>query len=149
MMRTGHERSTRRGAVIAEMAILTPLLLVILVAVIEFGWVFAVRQEIGNMTRDAARFATHRAVSEDYADYIEEVKDRLAEQLARYEIRRKQIAIQVPKGAAQLEDVPDEDRFVHVRVKVPYDKVTLVGAPIFGVGGGIGFTVTSTMRLLK
>ncbi len=96
-----HNRSTRRGAVMAEMAIVTPLLLTILVGVIEFGWVFAVRQELVAMTRDAARYATHRTLTEAYVE--DEVKLRLAEQLGRYNLSEDEvdeaITVEYPEGA--------------------------------------------------
>jgi Flp pilus assembly protein TadG len=47
--------SRRRGAAVVEMAIVTPLLIMMLLGVMEFGWVMMVRETLTNATREACR----------------------------------------------------------------------------------------------
>ena len=46
-----------RGAAIVEMAMVAPLLVLLLLGIVEFGWKFAETTEIRHAARDAARFA--------------------------------------------------------------------------------------------
>jgi len=49
------EKRNQRGAVLVEMAIVTPLLIVLLFGIFEFGMAFNVRLTVGNATQSAAR----------------------------------------------------------------------------------------------
>src|SRR5512137_1911949 len=65
-------RHKRRGAAVVEMAVVTPLLLLILFGIMEFGWVFMMEQTITNATREAARVgilqgATHTDIQNRFA----------------------------------------------------------------------------------
>jgi Flp pilus assembly protein TadG len=48
-------RTTDGGAAVVEMALLTPFLLLLLLGLIEFGWVFAQNLDIKHGAREAAR----------------------------------------------------------------------------------------------
>ena len=55
-MRTDR-RARRRGAMLAEAAIVFPILLMITLGAIKYGWLFLRAQEITNTARQAARLA--------------------------------------------------------------------------------------------
>lgn len=57
--------SSEKGASLVEMALVTPFLMLLLLGVIEFGWLFGQYNEIRHAARDGARFA---AVSEPDLD---------------------------------------------------------------------------------
>ena len=59
MHRTGHLRCRRRrAAAVVEMAVVTPLLLTLLFGIIEYGWVFMIKQTMTNAAREGCRVAT-------------------------------------------------------------------------------------------
>jgi len=49
--------SVRRATAAVEMAVVTPFLLTLLFGIIEFGWVFSVRQALVTAAREGARTA--------------------------------------------------------------------------------------------
>ena len=58
MMRFIHRRSREdRGAALVEMAVLTPLLVLLLVGIIEFGWLMSQNNDVRHGAREAARLA--------------------------------------------------------------------------------------------
>lgn len=50
-------RPSERGAAIIEMALVTPLLLLLLLGIVEFGYLFAQYNEIRHAAREGARYA--------------------------------------------------------------------------------------------
>ena len=56
-MRSTRKKKTRWAAVAVEMAVVTPLLLTLLFGMIEYGWVFTVRQALVTAAREGARTA--------------------------------------------------------------------------------------------
>jgi len=48
----------RRGAAVVEMAVVTPVLLLLLLGTIEFGWLFHVKQSMTTASRVGARTAS-------------------------------------------------------------------------------------------
>lgn len=56
-MRSTRKKTKRWAAVAVEMAIVTPLLLTLLFGMIEYGWVFTVRQALVTAAREGARTA--------------------------------------------------------------------------------------------
>lgn len=52
---TGHKE--RRGTASIEMALMLPLLIVLLMGLLEYGWLFSKAHQIANVTRNAARIA--------------------------------------------------------------------------------------------
>lgn len=53
----GRRSQRARGAAIVEFAVVLPLLLTILFGIIEYGWVFMVRQTLQTSAREGARIA--------------------------------------------------------------------------------------------
>lgn len=55
MMRHLHDRRSERGAALVEMALITPFLVLLLLGLIEFGWLFSQNLDIKHGAREAAR----------------------------------------------------------------------------------------------
>lgn len=55
----------RRAAAVVEFAVVLPLLLVLLLGIIEFSWVFMVRQTLINAAREGCRVAVLRTASDN------------------------------------------------------------------------------------
>lgn len=56
-MNTQNHRRDRKGAVTVEAAILFPMLLLLALGIIEYGWAFLKAHEISNAARNGARVA--------------------------------------------------------------------------------------------
>jgi Flp pilus assembly protein TadG len=54
-------RSGERGAALVEFAILTPLLLLLVIGIVEFGWLFAQFNAVRHSAREGARYAAVNA----------------------------------------------------------------------------------------
>ena len=105
-------RSQRaRGAAVVEFAVVLPLLLTILFGIIEYGWVFMVRQTLQTSAREGARIAILQTSEEPYtAAHI-----RIAE-------------VMKPTGLTTWTATVDPVGVVmEVKVIVPYDDVSLMG----------------------
>lgn len=66
MQRSGVEsRSTahERGATLVEFAFVAPLLLVLLIGIVDFGWFISQQQDVRHGAREAARLATVNTAS--------------------------------------------------------------------------------------
>jgi len=63
-------KDQKRAAVIVEMAVLTPLLILIFMGIIEFGWLFHVKSSLTTASRMGARTGTlpGMTMSEVYSD---------------------------------------------------------------------------------
>src|SRR6185436_6149059 len=59
----GRRRSARRGAAVVEMAVVTPLLLMMMFGIMEFGWMFMMKETLTNATREAARVMVLRGAT--------------------------------------------------------------------------------------
>ena len=57
-MKSWRKRSRRLGAAAVEMAVVTPVLITMLFGIIEYGWLFTVRQAIVSGAREGARTAS-------------------------------------------------------------------------------------------
>ncbi len=54
----GHRKRYRRGLALVEMALVLPLLLMLTLGAIEYGWMMLRAQELTNIVRHAARLAS-------------------------------------------------------------------------------------------
>ncbi len=119
----------RRGAAIVEFAVVLPLLLVLLFGIIDFGWIFMVRQTLTNAAREGCRVAVlQTATSEQVANRVRSVME--------------------PTGYAEgtdwtLTTSAIDAEVQWVQVSMPVDRCTLVG---FVVQGGYSLTGRSSMR---
>ncbi len=128
-----HPRSRKvghraRAAAIVEFAVVLPLLLTILFGIIEYGWVFMIRQTLQNAAREGCRLMVLQTSTEPYTN----VYDRVA-------------AVMQPTGitgyqATLNHNVCEET----VSVSVPYADISLLGG-FFGTEN-YDLTGSCTMR---
>lgn len=106
------ERSFRaRAAAIVEFAVVLPLLLMILMGIIEYGYVFMNQQILTNAAREGCRVAVLQTTDEPYDDVTNRVGEILdSAGLSGYTITMTHV-------------MPTET----VTVSVPYDNVSLLG----------------------
>lgn len=108
-------RKTRRhgrwAAAAVEMALVTPFLLLMLFGIIEYGWIFTVRQSLVTAAREGARTAALPGSQEsDVAERLEQFLTPLGITTYSYTL---------------TSDSETEVETVHVMV--PYSDVTLLG----------------------
>ena len=122
-----------------EMAVVTPLLLMILLGTIEFGYVFMTVQTITNAAREGCRTGTLPGATD--ADILARVTQAMAP-----------IGLQVTSGTMTITHATTQNPVVTVRIQVPYDKVTLLGvlpsslfSGWFNAGGGGGENIGTKM----
>lgn len=108
-----HRGKRRRwAAATVEMAVVMPLLLTILFGIIEYGWVFSVKQALVTAARDGARTAALPGST------TTEIQQRVADILRPMGVTTYNL--QITRATAQN---PTET----VRITVPYAHVSLVG----------------------
>jgi len=106
--------SMRRGAAVVEMAVVTPLLLMITFGIIEFGWVFMVQETLTNAAREAARVA----VLQDSTDT--DIQTRFAQAI-------EPTGLTVTTGMLTITHSTATNPVETVSVKVPYSRISLLG----------------------
>ncbi len=127
-----HSKGKKRrwGGATVEMAVVTPLLLTMLLGIIEYGWVFSVRQALTTAAREGARTAALPGSTE------EDIEGRVAAFLA-------------PMGldtyTVQITRSTPFDPTETVHLTVPYADVTLVG----GFFGSTDFNLGATCSMRK
>lgn len=103
--------SRARGGAIVEFAVVLPVLITILFGIIEYGWVFMVRQTLQHAAREGCRLAVLQTSVEPYANVTARVDETLrAANLSGYQIML-------------THNFPIET----VRISIPYNQVSLVG----------------------
>ncbi|MHC4065297.1 MAG: TadE/TadG family type IV pilus assembly protein [Planctomycetota bacterium] len=124
--------SRTRAAAIVEFAVVSPLLLVILFGIIEYGYVFMVQQTLTNAAREGCRVAVLQTTTEPYT----EVVSRVAEVMG----PTGQTTYTVTMTHANPPTVTTEA----VTVSIPFEDVSLVGS-FFGQRNG-DLSGTCSMR---
>ena len=119
-----------RGTAVVELAVVLPLLLTIVFGIIEFGWVFMVRETLTNASREGCRVAVLQGSSE------QDVRDQVAASmnpagLSGYTV---EITRSTPGNANET-----------VRILIPYADVSLLG----GYFGPTNFNLGSTTVMRK
>ena len=71
-------RPRARAAAIVEFAVVSPLLLTILFGIIEYGYVFMVRQTLTNAAREASRVAVLQTTVAPYTEVTTRVDEIMA-----------------------------------------------------------------------
>jgi len=100
-----------RGAAIVEFAVVLPLLMTILLGIIEYGWVFMVRQTLQNAAREGSRLVVLQTSVAPYTNVLNRVAAVMAPtRLSTYDTELTR-------------DGCDET----VTVTVPYNDVSLMG----------------------
>lgn len=109
------DRSFRaRAAAVVEFAVVLPLLLTILFGIIEYGWVFMVRQTLQMAAREGCRLAVLQTSVDPYANVIARVDQVMAPTgLGTYTITMTHASAANPVES--------------VEISVPYDDVSLMG----------------------
>lgn len=124
----GTAKQRRRGGAIVEFAVILPLLLTILFGIIEFGYVFMVRQSLQHAAREGCRLASLQTSQAPYTNVVARVNEIMS-------------AAKVPILPPTITQGPCEETVV---VTVPYDDVSLFGT--FLGFGGYNLTGQCTMR---
>ena len=120
----------RRGAAIVEFAVVLPLLLTLLFGIIDFGWVFLVRQTLTNAAREGARVAVLRTST------VDDVGTR---------VRQVMAPLGYAEGAQWNYTAAAIDADVQqITVTIGIDDISLTGG--FILGGGYDITGTCSMR---
>ncbi len=123
-------KKKRRGAAIVEFAVVLPLLLALLFGIIDFGWVFMVRQTLTNAAREGVRVAILTTATE--ADVLARVR-----------------AVMAPTGYVEnvdwtVETSPLADEVQWVQLSMPVERATITGG--FILTGGYDLGGRSSMR---
>jgi len=104
----------RRGAAVVEFAVVLPLLLTVLFGIIEYGWVFMVRQTLQTAAREGCRLAVLQTSVSPYTNVLERVSNVMA-----------------PTGltgyAVTMSHATASNPVETVTVTVPYNDVSLMG----------------------
>lgn len=108
------ENLRARAAAVVEFAVVLPLLLTILFGIIEYGWVFMVRQTLQTAAREGARIAVLQTSVDPYDNVIARVARVMAPTgLSTYSIK--------------MEHADALDPVETVQVSIPYNDVSLMG----------------------
>ena len=120
-----------KGAAVVELAVVLPLLLTIVFGIIEFGWVFMVRETLVNASREGCRVAVLQGSTQQ--DIMDRVADSMAGAgLSGYSV---QITTSTPSNPTET-----------VKVLIPYGEVSLLGGYFFGGSTDFNLTATTIMR---
>ncbi len=118
-----------RAAAAVEMALVTPLLLTMLFGIIEYGWVFTVRQGLVTAAREGARTAALPGSTDD------EIRARVNQYLS---------PLGLTTHTIELTHATDDSPVETVHVAIPYSDVTLIGSYFGSTDYNLG--ATSSMR---
>ena len=103
-----------RGAAVVEFAVVLPLLLTILFGIMEYGWVFMVRQTLQTAAREGTRVAILQTSTSPYTSVLTRVAD-----------------VMEPTGltgySVSMTHATVADPVETITVTVPYSEVSLMG----------------------
>lgn len=112
--RSRRDSPRARGAAVVEFAVVLPLLLTILFGIIEYGWVFMVRQTLQTAAREGARVAVLQTSVEPYSTVMARINQVMQPTgLETYTINLTHATV-----AAPVETVV---------ISIPYNDVSLLG----------------------
>jgi Flp pilus assembly protein TadG len=120
----------RRAAVAVEMAIVTPLLLTLVFGIIEYGWVFTIRQALVHAAREGARMACLPGSTDT------DIQNRVAQYMQPLGLTTYHVQLTHSTTA-------DPTETVHVTIR--YSDVTLIGAYF----GSTNYDLGSTCSMRK
>jgi len=106
------------GTAVIEAAIIFPLLLLLTLGVIEYGWLFLKAQQITNTARQAARIA----VRPDATD---------AEILTAVENMMNSAGLPTYNVTITSDEIPDRRPAITVQIEVQCADIILIDAPLF------------------
>jgi Flp pilus assembly protein TadG len=103
-----------RGAAVVEFAVVLPLLLTILFGIIEYGWVFMVRQTLQTAAREGCRIAVLQTTTAPYTNVL----DRIAQVMEPTGLSTYSVTMTHATATNPIETVV---------VEIPYGDVSLLG----------------------
>jgi Flp pilus assembly protein TadG len=107
-------RIRRRAAAVVEFAVVLPLLLTILFGIIEYGWVFMVRQTLLNGAREGCRVAVLQTTTAPYTQVTAAVSNVMTPaHISGYSVTMTHATVAAPTET--------------VTVSIPYNQVSLLG----------------------
>ncbi len=119
-----------RGAAAVELAVVLPLLLTLVFGIIEFGWVFMVRETLTNSSREGCRVAVLQGSTE------QDIQERVDASMGPTGLTT--YTVQISRSSP---GDPDEK----VQVLIPYADVSLLG----GFFGPTDFNLGATTVMRK
>jgi Flp pilus assembly protein TadG len=111
---TNKRKTRRRAAAVVEFAVVLPLLLTILFGIIEYGWMFMVRQTLLNAAREGCRVAVLQTTTAPYTQVTQAVS-RIME------------PAHITGYSVAMTHATATDATETVTVSVPYSQVSLLG----------------------
>jgi Flp pilus assembly protein TadG len=112
--RAGSRGERARGAAVVEFAVVLPLLLTILFGIMEYGWVFMVRQTLQTAAREGTRIAILQTSTSPYTSVLTRVSDVMAPTgLTGYSVSMTHATVADPVET--------------ITVTIPYSQVSLMG----------------------
>lgn len=109
----GRHSPRARGAAVVEFAVVLPLLLTILFGIIEYGWVFMVRQTLQTAAREGTRIAILQTSTAPYTAALNRVADIMHPTGLTYSVSMTHATTAVPVET--------------ITVTVPFADVSLMG----------------------
>ncbi len=122
--------SSIRGAAAVELAVVLPLLLTLVFGIIEFGWVFMVRETLTNSSREGCRVAVLQGSTE------QNIRDRVSASMNPTGLTT--YTVQISRSSPGN---PNET----VKVLIPFADVSLLG----GYFGPTNFNLGATTVMRK
>lgn len=131
-MARNHWRKSEAGQAMVEFALVLPLLVVFLCAIIDFGWIFYHQIAINNACREGARYAAIHYVQEDQTTLLANTSQYVNDSAA-----------DIPSLVISLTyDAPQS-----LTVTVQKDVPVLTGITSLVLGPDVNLTASSTMRI--
>lgn len=128
----GQNGTQRRAAAVVEFAVVLPLLLTILFGIIEYGWVFMVRQTLQTAAREGCRLAVLQTSVDPYTNVTKRISDVMAPTgLTTYTVEMTHATLASPVET--------------VTISIPYQDVSLMG----GFFGTKDFNLGGTCSMRK
>jgi len=118
------KRHGRRGLELVEFALIVPLLMLILMGLLEYGWLFMKQHEIGRAARGGVRKAVLPFTTND------EVLAAVSDVMTIHGMAESGYTVTLAPSDVT---VPYPSDIVTVDVSVPYENITLMGLPFVPV----------------
>lgn len=132
MRRQRRKDDRRRAGAIVEFAVVLPLLLTILFGIIEYGYVFMVRQTLQHAAREGCRLAVLQTSVAPYSNVTTRVDEIMA-------------AAHLTGYTTNMTHATVADPTETVTVSIPYSAVSLVG----GFFGTSNYDLTGSCSMRK
>jgi len=123
---------SRFGGAIVEMALITPLLMTMLFGIIEYGWVFSVKQGLTNAAREGCRVATLQGSTD------EDIRATIDTYL-------QSMGLSTETTETIIERATPDNPVERVTIRVRYAQISLLG----GFFGNTNWTIGSTCTMRK